>query len=83
MTDTSFQIDVYVQPTAQVVDYRETYHGLNYKHVTAPNSRSFAAVKVNVQELLHGRVLVGHCLWQSLELLGLTHPAVDTRDVAT
>jgi hypothetical protein len=77
------QLDVYVQPTASVVDYRTPYHGLDERHLTAPEARKFIDVRANVADLLTGRVLVGYCLWESLALLNLTHTATKTRDVAT
>ncbi|CAE6536699.1 unnamed protein product [Rhizoctonia solani] len=31
--------------------------------------------------LLRGRIVVGHSLWLDLQVLGISHPACDTRDV--
>jgi hypothetical protein len=72
-----------VHPTAPVTDYRTTHHGLDERHLAAPEARNFIDVRANVADLLTGRVLVGHCLWESLTLLNLTHIALQTRDVAT
>jgi RNA exonuclease 4 len=77
------QLDVYVHPTTPVVDYRTPYHGLDERHLAAPEARNFIDVQANVAELLTDRVLVGYCLWESLALLNLTHTALKTRDVAT
>jgi hypothetical protein len=36
-----------------------------------------------VRAKIAGKVIIGHCLWDSFDLLDLSHDACDTRDVAT
>ncbi|PPQ70501.1 hypothetical protein CVT26_014008 [Gymnopilus dilepis] len=43
---------------------------------------TFSTIQNYVSNFFRGKVLVGHSLWNDLAVLGLPHPAVDTRDVA-
>lgn len=76
-------LDVYVQPTSTIVDYRTSTHGLDARHLAPPEALPYSSVRVNVAEMINNHVIVGHALWSSLALLGLTHPAIHSRDVAT
>ncbi|PVF97794.1 hypothetical protein CPB86DRAFT_706380, partial [Serendipita vermifera] len=76
-------LDVYVRPTRPVTDYRTATHGLDEHHLNSAEAWRWGAVKTKVTELLVNKILVGHALWASLELLEVSHPAVLTRDVAT
>ncbi|KAN0125088.1 hypothetical protein V8E52_001640 [Russula decolorans] len=42
----------------------------------------FDALQVHVAEIIKDKVVVGHSLWNDLSVLGIPHPAVNTRDVA-
>ena len=65
-------------------DYRTPVHGLEQAHLKGhPGARSFNLVRETVRDKIAGKVIVGHCLWDSFELLDLSHLACDTRDVAT
>jgi len=39
-------------------------------------------VRAKVASLLHDKILVGYALWEFLSVLGLSHPAINTRDTA-
>ncbi|KZO95941.1 hypothetical protein CALVIDRAFT_598641 [Calocera viscosa TUFC12733] len=45
------------------------------------NLISFEEVQALIGEILEDRIIVGHSLWESLSILGLSHPAALTRDV--
>ena len=65
-------------------DYRTSVHGLQLGHLTGHlGARPFNIVKEVVRTKITGKIIVGHCLWDSFDLLQLSHPACDTRDVAT
>lgn len=74
--------DKYVGPTMQVTDYRTSTTGITEAHLTSGNVWSFNAVQQYVANLIDGKVLVGHSIWNDLSVLGIPHPAVNTRDVA-
>jgi len=71
----------FVAPTMQVVDYRTSTTGIQAAHLTNGSATPFATVQRAVADLLRGRIIIGHALWQDLSVLGLSHPAVSTRDV--
>jgi len=65
-------------------DYRSSVHGLEQGHLTGhPGARSFNLVREAVRTKIAGKIIIGHCLWDSFDLLDLSHLACDTRDVAT
>ncbi|KAI0343939.1 hypothetical protein BDW22DRAFT_1419045 [Trametopsis cervina] len=72
--------DTYVRPTQPVSDYRAAQTGLTpYTLARAP---PFPEVQQRVANLLRDKLLVGYALWEFLSVMGLSHPAIDTRDVA-
>ncbi|KAJ7592492.1 ribonuclease H-like domain-containing protein [Mycena floridula] len=74
-------LDTYVVPTSSVTDYRTSTTGIQSSHLTGSNAIQFSVVQEHVANLLKGNILVGHSLWNDLSVLGIAHPAVDTRDV--
>ncbi|KAI9445119.1 hypothetical protein H4582DRAFT_1805328 [Lactarius indigo] len=90
-------LECYVGPTMTVTDYRTSTTGITPAHlssseptalaITLTASCKAAAVKFNevqrrVADLIKDKVIVGHSLWNDLSVLGIPHPAVNTRDVA-
>ncbi|KAF8078724.1 hypothetical protein FPV67DRAFT_74741 [Lyophyllum atratum] len=75
-------LDKYVSPTMQVTDYRTSTTGMTEAHLTSGDIWSFHAVQQYVANLIEGKILVGHSIWNDLSVLGIPHPAVNTRDVA-
>ncbi|EGO04619.1 hypothetical protein SERLA73DRAFT_173880 [Serpula lacrymans var. lacrymans S7.3] len=76
------ELDVYVIPTMPVSDYRTSTTGIESVHLLPPCASRFDIVQQHVANLIKGKVLVGHSLWNDLAVLGIPHPAVTTRDVA-
>ncbi|KAG2023570.1 MipD protein, variant 2 [Coprinopsis cinerea AmutBmut pab1-1] len=74
--------DHYVVPTLPVTDYRTGATGITESLLQPPQARSFQIVQQQVANLIKGKILVGHSLWNDLSVLGIPHPAVATRDVA-
>ncbi|KAI0271571.1 hypothetical protein BC834DRAFT_450707 [Gloeopeniophorella convolvens] len=74
-------LDTLVRPTQEVTDHRTAQTGLVAAHFV--NAPSFAEVRHLVINLVQDKIIVGHCIWQFLFVLGLRHPAIDTRDVAS
>ncbi|KAH8120573.1 hypothetical protein DFH11DRAFT_74416 [Phellopilus nigrolimitatus] len=72
--------DSFVRPTIRVEDYRTLVTGLQAEHLaSAPHP---AAVREQVSAIVRGKIVVGHSMWIHFSLLGMCHPAIDTRDVA-
>ncbi|KAI0721382.1 ribonuclease H-like domain-containing protein [Cerioporus squamosus] len=73
----------YVQPTNPVTDYRTSTTGIQASDLQpADNALPWKEVQQRVAQLIMGKIIVGHTLWQDLSVLGIRHPAVATRDVA-
>ncbi|KAG8893543.1 hypothetical protein FRC01_013530, partial [Tulasnella sp. 417] len=72
--------DTYVQPTSAVESYRFATTGLEKDHFK--DAVPFDQAQLTVARWLSGKIIVGHQLWLDLQVLGLPHPAVDTRDVS-
>ncbi|KAF9455112.1 hypothetical protein P691DRAFT_691506 [Macrolepiota fuliginosa MF-IS2] len=77
------QFETFVSPGTHVVtDYRTSTTGITEEHITSSEALSFNTVQQKVADLIKGKVLIGYSLWNDLSVLGIPHPAVDTRDVA-
>ncbi|PPQ62773.1 hypothetical protein CVT24_000467 [Panaeolus cyanescens] len=72
----------YVKPTSPVTDFRTAATGITPELLSSADAWTFDMIQQHVANLLVGKILVGHCLWNDLAVLGLPHPTVDTRDVA-
>ncbi|KAI0076253.1 hypothetical protein K474DRAFT_1283001 [Panus rudis PR-1116 ss-1] len=73
-------LDTFVRPTQPVSDYRSAKTGIRPQHLAG--APEFADVQRHVAQLLSGKILVGYAIWDFLSVMGLCHPAIDTRDVA-
>ncbi|KAF9452534.1 hypothetical protein P691DRAFT_794697 [Macrolepiota fuliginosa MF-IS2] len=77
--------ETYVRPVCSVEDLRVMDIGLRYDdlmmgiQVIAP---SFGEVKADIESLIRDKILVGHCLWNTLSAMGLSCAALQTRDLA-
>ncbi|KAI0734630.1 ribonuclease H-like domain-containing protein [Fomitopsis betulina] len=75
--------DTYVQPTTQVSDHRTGTTGIEPGQLDGANgAKPFSEVQLHVARIIKGKVIVGHSLWLDLSVLGIPHPAVNTRDIA-
>ncbi|KAH9982554.1 hypothetical protein BGW80DRAFT_1433895 [Lactifluus volemus] len=76
-------LDCYVLPTMDVTDYRTSTTGITPAHLgPAYSAQKFNDVQRLVADIIKDKVIVGHSLWNDLSVLGIPHPAVNTRDVA-
>lgn len=76
-------LDHFVRPTPGVVlaDCRTASTGVTVEDLYSESSLGFNEVQIKVGKILQGKVLVGYCIWNDLSVLGMSHPAVNTRDV--
>ncbi|ESK98005.1 nucleotide-binding protein frt1 [Moniliophthora roreri MCA 2997] len=75
-------LDTYVAPTMKVTDYRTQTTGIQPVHLCGRQAAPFNTVQQHVANIIKGHIIVGHSIWNDLSVLGIPHPAVDTRDVA-
>lgn len=70
--------DTFVKPTATVTDYRTSVSGVRPSNLV--NAEKFSLVQKKVLELLRGKILVGHAVYNDLIVLGIRHPRQNVRD---
>ncbi|KAJ7169805.1 hypothetical protein C8R46DRAFT_212606 [Mycena filopes] len=75
-------LDRFVHPTMPVTDYRVATTGIKDWQLFSKDVWSFNQVQQWVANLIKGKILVGHSLWNDLSVLGIPISAVHSRDVA-
>ncbi|KAI0670151.1 hypothetical protein C8Q78DRAFT_1080044 [Trametes maxima] len=73
-------LDTCVRPTQPVCDYRTAETGLQAHHLA--DAPVFIDVQRQVASIINNKILVGYALWEFLSVMGLAHPAINTRDTA-
>ncbi|KAH9176991.1 hypothetical protein EDB89DRAFT_1937519 [Lactarius sanguifluus] len=73
-------LDTLVRPTHEVTNYRTAETGLVAAHLV--NAPLFREVQHRVASLIRDKIIVGHNLWLFLSVMGISHPTINTRDVA-
>lgn len=74
-------LDKYVRPVETVVDYRTEVSGIRPRDLR-DRAEDFIAVQREVAQLLTGRFLVGHAIYNDLKVLQLQHPQRALRDTS-
>lgn len=75
-------LDTFVQVPVPVTDFRTQVSGIKPEDLQSENAMSFDEVRTAVENILRGKILIGHGLENDLCALGLTHPWCDVRDTA-
>ncbi|KAJ7492697.1 hypothetical protein FB451DRAFT_545085 [Mycena latifolia] len=75
-------LDTFVRPTMEIQDYREATTGIKNWQLFSKDAVPFNVLQQHVANMIKGRILVGHSIFNDLSVLGIPHPAVCTRDVA-
>ncbi|KZT44550.1 hypothetical protein SISSUDRAFT_1068416 [Sistotremastrum suecicum HHB10207 ss-3] len=73
-------LGTYVRPTNPVTDYRTSVTGIEAKHLEP--GRKIHDVQRLASQIFQNKIIIGHTLWSEFSVLGIPHPAVDTRDLA-
>ena len=76
-------VDTFVKVQERVVDYRTHVSGIRPEDLNGEKALEFGTVRGLVQNMLKGRLLVGHGLANDLKVFHLTHPWHMIRDSAT
>lgn len=71
--------DKYVKPTETVTDYRTAFSGIR-PHNLGQDALPFKTVQSQVAEIIKDRVLVGHSLYNDMQVLFLSHHHKKIRD---
>ncbi|KAI9315819.1 ribonuclease H-like domain-containing protein [Dichotomocladium elegans] len=73
-------LDTFVKPMERVTDYRTFVSGVEPKHLK--NAMSFQEAQKKVSDIIKDRILVGHAVYNDLEVLMLPHPKLMIRDTS-
>jgi len=80
--DAEVLLDVWVSVEEEVVDFRTAVTGVDKASYAQKPLVSRQEACSRVARYIHGRILVGHALWNDLEVLQITHPPELIRDTA-
>ncbi|XP_006822804.1 apoptosis-enhancing nuclease-like [Saccoglossus kowalevskii] len=72
--------DLYVKPDVPVTDYRTPWSGIRKEHIQ--RGLPFFQVQNHVQQLIDGKILIGHALHNDLQALHLRHPFEQIADTS-
>jgi RNA exonuclease 4 len=71
-------LDTFVAPSEPVEDYLTSVSGVTPDLLQG--APSFASVRLQIKELLKGRILIGHSVEKfDLAVCGISHPPADVR----
>ncbi|KAI7873460.1 exonuclease [Mucor mucedo] len=75
-------LDIYVKPQEKVTDYRTHVSGIEAKHLESEEALSFKDAQFKAEAIIRGRILVGHAVYNDLQALMISHPALLIRDTS-
>lgn len=75
-------LDCYVKPQEKVTDYRTHVSGIEPKHLESDEALTFKEAQFKTEAIIRGRILVGHAVYNDLQALILSHPALLIRDTS-
>ncbi|XP_037110931.1 apoptosis-enhancing nuclease [Syngnathus acus] len=70
--------DKYVRPCHPVTDYRTRWSGIRPHHML--NAAPYAQARQEISDILQGKVVVGHSLFNDFRVLGICYPHHKVRD---
>ena len=80
--DNKVVLDTFVKVPVPVTDYRTFVSGVRPEDIESDCAMPLDEVRILVQSIIHGKVLIGHGLENDLKALGISHPWTDIRDTA-
>jgi RNA exonuclease 4 len=75
-------LDIYVKPQEKVTDYRTHVSGIEPKHLESEEALTFKEAQFKTESIVRGRILVGHAVYNDLQALMISHPALLIRDTS-
>lgn len=75
-------LDCYVKPQEKVTDYRTHVSGIEPKHLESDEALTFKEAQFKTEAIIRGRVLIGHAVYNDLQVLMISHPALLIRDTS-
>jgi len=80
--DCEVVLDTFVKVPVPVTDYRTFVSGVRSEDLDSGKAMELKEVRNTVQNILRGKILIGHALENDLKALNIVHPWCDTRDTA-
>lgn len=75
-------LDCYVKPQEKVTDYRTYVSGIEAHHLESDEALTFKEAQYKTEAIIRNRILVGHAVYNDLQALILSHPALLIRDTS-
>jgi RNA exonuclease 4 len=75
-------LDCYVKPQEKVTDYRTHVSGIEPHHLESDQALTFKEAQFKTEAIIRNRILVGHAVYNDLQALILSHPALLIRDTS-
>ncbi|KAI8645434.1 ribonuclease H-like domain-containing protein [Parasitella parasitica] len=75
-------LDCYVKPQEKVTDYRTKVSGIEPHHLESEDALTFKEAQYKTEAIIRNRILVGHAVYNDLQALILSHPALLIRDTS-
>ncbi|GAN03185.1 exonuclease [Mucor ambiguus] len=75
-------LDCYVKPQEKVTDYRTHVSGIESHHLESDQALTFKEAQYKTEAIIRNRILVGHAVYNDLQALILSHPALLIRDTS-
>lgn len=75
-------LDCYVKPQEKVTDYRTHVSGIEAHHLESDEALTFKEAQYKTEAIIRNRILVGHAVYNDLQALILSHPALLIRDTS-
>jgi len=80
--DCKIILDTFVKVAVPVTDFRTFVSGVRSEDIESCKAMELKEVRIAVQNILQGKILIGHGLENDLKALNISHPSCDTRDTA-
>jgi RNA exonuclease 4 len=75
-------LDCYVKPQEKITDYRTHVSGIEPHHLESDKALTFKEAQFQTEAIVRNRILVGHAVYNDLQALILSHPALLIRDTS-
>jgi len=76
------ELDTWVAVDEPIVDFRTAITGIDWEEFENKNKMTFSDAREAVLELIAGKIVVGHAVWNDFQALNILHPDHMVRDTA-
>lgn len=76
-------LDLYIKQSLKVVDYRTPYSGITKELLEKQHCVTFLEAQARVKEVVKGKLIVGHSIFNDFSALEIKHPGQYTIDLTS